>query len=256
MKWPETLILVRHDESAFNALKKAKEQNPIYQQFKQQFELDPTADQTIALAKAVKDRWALNIGDHNTPLAQNAGHQAETMAGRLKEIMSLPDVILVSPYERTLHTLANMKKGWPELDKVQTYEEERIREQEHGLSLLYNDWRILHTLHPEQRNLYQIEGEYWYRYPQGESVADVRERNRSWLGTLIREFANQRVLAVTHHLTILATRANLERLSAQQFLELNDQNKPINCSVTIYRGYSDLGRDGKLILATYNAKLY
>ena len=35
--------------------------------------------------------------------------------------------------------------------KVKIIEDERIREQEHGLSSIYNDWRVFFTLHPEQK---------------------------------------------------------------------------------------------------------
>lgn len=158
--------------------------------------------------------------------------------------MVLPDVIFVSPYFRTMETLEWMKKGWPELQNVKVYEEERIREQEHGLSLLYNDWRVF------------LEGAYWYRYPQGENVPDIRERLRSWLTTLTRDFAGKNILAVTHHLSILGLRANLERLSAEEFIKLDHSEPPANCSVTIYKGHPELGSDGRFLLESYNQKLY
>lgn len=256
MKWPETLTLIRHDESAYNALKKSREQDPLYQQFKQNFEKDPHSRITIKLAKQLAATASLEFGDHNTPLAVGAGHQAEAMACKLKDLIKLPDIIFVSPYERTLHTLERMKVGWPELNNVRTVEDGRIREQEHGLASLYNDWRVFHTLYPEQRRLYKKDGTYNYRYPQGENVEDVRERARSWFNTLTRDFAEKNVLAVTHHLTILGIRANLERLNAQQFIELDETNKPINAGVTIYRGDPSLGESGRLILDEYNLKLY
>ena len=52
------------------------------------------------------------------------------------------------------------------------------------------------------------------------------------LPTLTREFSGNRVMAITHHLTILATRANFERLSPEEFLQLDEHEKPVNCSVT------------------------
>ncbi len=106
-------------------------------------------------------------------------------------------------------------------------EEERLREQEHGLALLYNDWRMFQVMHPEQEALRTKQGPYWYRYPQGENVPDVRERLRSWLGTITRDYRGQSVLAITHHLAILGLRANLERLDAVQFTHLDEQEKPV-----------------------------
>ena len=101
-----------------------------------------------------------------------------------------------------------------------------------------------------------MEGSYYYRYPQGESIQDVRERTRSWFHTLTRDFSEKNVLAITHHLTILAVRANLERLSAEQFMELDEHETPINAGVTIYKGNPDIKGRGKLVLEKYNLKLY
>lgn len=256
MKWPESLTLVRHDSSAYNVLKPQKEKDPLYNTFQKAYEKNPDSDEAHRLAIEVAEHFALGFGDHDTPLAPDAGSQAKIVGEKLKNIIGIPDAIFVSPYKRTHLTLEKMTEGWPELAKVKTIEEERIREQDHGLALVYNDWRVFNVLHPEQRKLRNLEGHYWYRHPQGENVPDVRERLRSWLGTLSRDFVNQKVLTVTHHITILSLRANLERLSASEFLRLDEEEKPINCGVTIYKGEEEKGTDGKLVLDVYNAKLY
>jgi broad specificity phosphatase PhoE len=253
MKWPKQLTLIRHDESAYNALKKFKESSDLYKKFRKSYESDWRSEETKILAREVKEKLSLNFGDHNTPLAENSGGQAIKMAGELKNKIVIPDVIFVSPYQRTWETLKKMYEGWPELKKVRVYEEERIREQEHGLLIAFNDKRIMFSLFPEQRELFEKKGAYWYRFPQGENVPDVRERNRSWITTLVREFAGKQVLAVTHHLTILATRANLERLSAEEFLRLDEDEEPINAGVTIYEGQEE---ENRLLLTDYNLKLY
>ncbi len=64
------------------------------------------------------------------------------------------------------------------------------------------------------------------------------------------------VLVVTHHVTILAVRATLERLSPEEFIKLDEHEKPLNCGVTIYRGIPDKGKDGQLELMDYNVCLY
>lgn len=256
MKWPETLTLVRHDESAYNRLKPLKAASPLYKSFEKEFKKDFNSSETIRLAKEVKEMFALNMADHNTPLAENAGHQAEKMASELKNYIKLPDVIFYSPYERTKETLNRMITGWPELQNIKSYEEERIREQEHGLALLYNDWKVFHALNPDEKVLYERQGLYWYRNPRGENVPDVRERLRSWMNTLTRDFAEQNVLAVTHHLTILGIRANQERMSAEEFIRIDREDKPINAGVTIYRGDPTQGKNGRLLLDVYNKRLY
>lgn len=256
MKWPETLTLVRHDLSSYNALKQRKEEDPLYASFRKAFDKSPESGVTGRLAAEVVDHFSVNVGDHDTPLAQGAGWQAKKVGEELKRIIKLPNFIFVSPYLRAHLTLDKMQEGWPELKEVKTIEEERIREQDHGLSIVYNDWRVFDALHPEQIKLRKIQGPYWYRYPQGENIPDVRERLRSWLTTLARDYSGKRVLAVTHHLTILSLRANLERLDANEFIRLDHEEKPINCGVTVYGGNPKQGQDGKLILEAYNLNLY
>lgn len=256
MKWPEWLAVVRHDFSAYNALKAAKAGSVAYQEFKRALkELGPTNGIVYALAECAREELALDTGDHDTDLA-NGGDLAKAVGRSLRSEMELPDVVIVSPYLRTALTFKGLVYGWPELAGVKVYEEERIREQEHGLALLCNDRAIFEVLNPEQRALHAREGNYWYRFPQGENVPDVRERLRSWTTTLIREFSGKRVLAVTHHLCILALRANLERLSAQEFIALDQNEKPMNCGVTLYKGYPDEGKNGRLKLEYYNRKFY
>jgi broad specificity phosphatase PhoE len=134
--------------------------------------------------------------------------------------------------------------------------EDRIREQEHGLSLLYSDWRVFQTFHPEQRELYELLGPYWYQYPQGESTSMVRDRVRLFTNMLVREYSGKVVYLVSHHLTKLCIRANYERLTPEQFIDLDNHQKPINGGVTIYKGNPEVGTDGKLELIEYNKKLY
>jgi len=255
MKWPEYLMLIRHDVSAYNVLKKQKMKNPAYRKFLRSFEDAPGSEETRRLAEEVCNT-TLSHGDHDTPLADIEARRAEKTAKQLQKKFELPDVVFVSPYERALATFEGLKRGWPELARVKVYEDERLREQGHGLALLYNDWRIFHAIHPLQRQLFLKEGRYWYRYPQGENVPDVRDRNRSWTATIIRDFAEKKVMAITHHLNILAMRANFERLGAEEFIRLDEKEKPINCGVTLYAGNPALGKDGRLELEFYNRKYY
>jgi broad specificity phosphatase PhoE len=255
MKWPETFMLIRHAKSVYNNLKDRKKEDALYQQFVEVFEKDPASTESVALAHLVRKKYALCVGDWNTPLDERETHTAVTTGKRLREEFPLPDVIHVSPYLRACQTLDLLYTGWPELEEVPFFREELIIEQGHGLANLYNDWRVFHVLHPEQRKLYDIEGPYWYRYPQGENTSDVRKRNRLWLNTVTREFSEKRMMVITHHLNILSTRANLERLDADEFVRLDKEEKPLNCGVTLYRGEPREGGKGKMRLEFYN-KIY
>jgi broad specificity phosphatase PhoE len=261
MKWPKTVTFIRHDVSQYNVLREIKAQDPGYQVFRREFEANPASDRARQLAEQMQAIYALKVRDASTPLldpeAKRALAVGRTMACRR---WAEPQAVFVSPYVRATLTWDSLWRGFMTVAagaaKPLVIEDERVREQDHGLATLYNDWRIFHTLHPEQRELYNLEGAYRYRYPQGENVPDVRERNRSWLGALVRDYAGQHVWVVTHHLNILAARANLERLDEAAFLELDHACKPVNCGVTLYKGCSSLGRNGKLQLASYNGQLW
>lgn len=263
MKWPNTLVAIRHGESAYNSQKVLQEDDPQYREFKKvynKFERHPNkyGDLAREMAKVILDsgKYRFSHGDHETPLTDKGKWQAETTGRKLAEILPLPDMIMVSPYLRTKQTLGHLAIGWPELKDVHTVEEERLREQEHGIRAIYGDWRIFNVFHPEQFELRTMQGAYWYRHPQGENIPDVRERTRSLIGTIVREYYEQDIWWVTHHLTKLSLRANFERFGADEFLRLDSDEKPVNCGVTIYRGYPKKGKDGKLLLDQYNTKLY
>lgn len=259
MKWPNTLTVVRHGESAYNILKAKKAADPLYQEFLEAYEHRKSdMAQAKRLAEAVMKNGDLSLrqGDHDTPLTTTGEQQAEITGRKLAELIKLPDIVYVSPYKRTLDTLGHMAIGWPELADVPTVEDDRLREQEHGLATLYSDWRIFNIMDPQQEKFRDIQGSYWYKYPQGENVSDVRGRHQSITNTLVREYAGQDVLMVTHHLYLLSLRANQERFGAEQFINLDENEKPVNCGVTIYRGDPAQGKDGKLILDKYNEQLY
>lgn len=256
MKWPLDVTLIRHGQSAYNVLREEKNRDPEYREFKRAFNRDHLSPKTLELAEVMRKRYALKTSDYGTPLTTLGILQGKRTGAQLHKVIPLPDVVLCSPYDRTVGTHRALCEGWPELSDVKCILEDRIREQEHGLSLLYSDWRLFHTFHPQQKELHDLLGPYWYQYPQGESVSEVRERFRDVLSMLIREYAGMRVLMVTHHLTILSARANIERLSPIEFIELDRHQKPINCGVTRYLGRPDLGSDGRLVLDFYNKKLY
>lgn len=256
IKWPKSVTLIRHGESAYNVLSHKKNGDELYQKFKEEYEKNYQSKTAIGLAQKMENKYSLRTSDYGTPLTVTGQNQAFITGKNLSEVIHKPDVIMVSPYLRTMETLNQIIKGWPNLKNVPQFPDERIREQEHGLSLLYNDWRIFHVLHPEQKKLYELLGPYWYQFPQGESVAEVRERCRDEVAMLIREFANKHVLLITHHLTILSFRANLERLSPEKFIELDNKFKPKNCGITQYICNSDAGENGRLELKFYNHVLY
>lgn len=258
MKWPAMLAAVRHGQSAYNTLRAKKDKDPEFQAFKRAYADDFGSRNTFNLAKQMTEKYALKTSDYDTPLSDEGRYQAVETGRRIGQLEHFvpPDVVFVSPYKRTVETFEAMKQGGLNVSGAKIVSEDRIREQEHGLSLLYSDWRVFHVMHPEQQQLHDLMGPYWYQYPQGESVSMVRERIRSFTNTLVREYAGQNVLLITHHLTKLSIRGIYERLTPEEFTRLDRDEKPINCGVMIYKGKPNVGANGRLELACYNARLY
>jgi len=131
MKWPESLTLIRHGQSKYNEL---KIKNELY------------------------DVCAQNYTDETTPLTDEGKQQANIVGEKLKEIIKIPDVVIMSPYLRTRETFDNLVVGWPELANVLQFEDERIREQDHGLKLIYCNKDEFFKAYPDQEKLHKKNG--------------------------------------------------------------------------------------------------
>src|ERR1700751_137543 len=174
MKWPTELLLIRHPESAYNVLKRKKQADAEYQRFRKMFEKDPTDPKIRSFASMLHKRYVLKYSDRDTPITSTGKKQARITGLKMRESgEKCPDVIFVSPYLRTEQTLKILQEQWPDLNNATVYQEERIREKDHGLALLYNDWRIYQVMHPDQGELQRRLGEYDYRFVNGENIPDV-----------------------------------------------------------------------------------
>lgn len=253
----ESLTVIRHGESAYNELRERKKADPVYAKFLNLYHLRKSRpDEVRLVATELIDHLKAAVYDNfETPLTDKGKKQAEATGQQLRTTGFKPDLIVVSPHIRAVETLECVKKGWPEVSGVEVVEEERIREQERGLYLNFNDWRIFTVFYPEQEELMSTQGHYWYRYPQGENIPDVRLRVGSWLSS-VTESRHKNILAVTHHIPILSVRANLENIPWVNLLELDKTDTPINCGVTRYLMRPGVNNSCRLTLDTYNQKLY
>lgn len=262
MKWPEELYLVRHAQTEYNVLKAKKAKSEMYQEFKALYESwkgwphEAPSDELLRLAGEVNIKFSLGCSDAGTRLT-NLGHRQAVQTGKmLAGNISKPDVIFTSPYLRTNQTYKDFADNCPELNGVELIQEDRIREQEHGLSTLYNDWRVFHVFNPHQKALFELEGRYDYCFPNGENVVRVRNRCRDWFEKLIRDYAGKKVWVFTHHLTILTILGLQQHWSREEFLKWDDENPPANSSITLFRGNPEVGTNGKLILDYYSKTYY
>lgn len=144
------------------------------------------------------------IPDHALPLTAHGVEQARAAGPRLRGLLGDgPFGVVVSPYRRTLDTLAlsGLSPAW-------TVQEPRLREQDWGN--LQDD--AGQRTQEAERHAY---GHFFYRLAHGESGADVDDRIAALLSELPGLVARARpprvdaLLLVTHGLTmrLLARRA-------------------------------------------------
>lgn len=115
MKWPASITLIRHAQSAYNELRLRKDRDPEYSRFKAMFNKHPDSSETRILAEKMRAQYALNTSDYQTPLSKAGERQAEETGRSMWSEVPIPDIVLVSPYLRTRETLGLMRKTSGEL---------------------------------------------------------------------------------------------------------------------------------------------
>ena len=76
MKWPFSLTLVRHGQSAYNILKNKKSQDGDYQTFLREFKRNPQSEETKYLTDFLLAKHRFDVGDFNTPLTEEGLRQS------------------------------------------------------------------------------------------------------------------------------------------------------------------------------------
>lgn len=228
-RWPSSLWLVRHGESAGNVARDAAE---------------AAGHHMIDVA----DR------DMDVPLSERGEHQATTLGGW---IARQPDDVrpthtIASPYVRAQETarLALIAAGCPP-DRIDIEVDERLREREFGILDRLTKAGIEQRF-PEQAAARGFLGKFYHRPPGGESWADVALRLRSLLDSVGRQYAGERLMVVTHQVVVLVFRYLLEHLSEQELLAIDRTNDVANCALTVFEFDPSIGRQGGMRLCRYN----
>lgn len=63
MKWPASVTLARHAESAYNELRLKKLENSLYRSFEAAYAKDYLSSETRRLALEIKKKYALSCSD-------------------------------------------------------------------------------------------------------------------------------------------------------------------------------------------------
>jgi broad specificity phosphatase PhoE len=222
-KWPQTLWIVRHGQSAGNLAREQAEAAGLH---------------LIDIATR----------DMDVPLSPLGERQAEAVGHWFGQLApgQQPNVVLCSTYVRAQQTARRLlaAAGIGE-DDIAFVCDERLREKEFGI-LDRLTTRGVREKYPELAAQRRHVGKFYFRPPGGESWCDVILRLRSGIEMITREYRRERVLVVAHQVTVNCMRYLLERLSEAEIMAVDRQADVPNCGVTSYEFDPSLGKHGKL----------
>ncbi len=224
-KWPRSLVIVRHGQSALNVAKDLEDEN---------------------LEEALKK--LRSVRDVDIELTQRGHWQAHETG---KFLQGEPfDICFASPYTRTIQTAEDIVSKLQHQPRI--YTDNRIREKEFGVLHGYTTGQI-RTLFPFEFESREREGKYWYRLPGGENYPDVEQRLHSFLDKLVRDYAGKNVLVVTHQVPVKLFRALFEHLGEKEVLALEDTP---NCGIEKFLLDTSGVPEGRMKLSMYNNIAY
>ena len=211
MNMPNRLVMVRHGESEINVVTNLEKDGLIHPQ-RDQIYARPDFEQRLSYPKGVE--------------------QAQ-MAGEWLRDNGLPpesfDQWYVSMYYRCLETARHIGGeaiGWlPDI---------RIVERDWGeYGAVPKEQRL--EMFPHIEKMRKV-ASLFVRYAGGQSMVDKSLDVKDWLGTLSREQADKKVIAVMHGETMWAARFLLERMMPHEYHELDtSKNERIeNCTILDY----------------------
>ncbi|XP_061356365.1 phosphoglycerate mutase-like protein AT74H [Gastrolobium bilobum] len=173
------------------------------------------------------------VADPKIGLTNRGKAQAEDCGYRIKNMIEEDGdenwqvYFYVSPYRRTLETLKSLARPFERSRIAGFREEPRIREQDFGNFQNREKMRV----HKGMRMLY---GRFFYRFPDGESAADVYDRITGFRETLRADInigryqppggkkADMNLVIVSHGLTLRVFLMRWYKWTVQQFEGLNN----------------------------------
>mmetsp|Transcript_2285 Transcript_2285/g.7054 ORF Transcript_2285/g.7054 Transcript_2285/m.7054 type:complete len:298 (+) Transcript_2285:41-934(+) len=139
------------------------------------------------------------------PLTEEGKLQALRAGIALKHIISDETcTFFVSPYKSCKQTFSYISGAFSDLESHQYVEDPRLRNQDRG------DWYLRHAPEKEEEYLRESErlGKFFYRWPNGESAADVYDRMSSFMETMYRKWQHvdrpDNFVIITHSVCIQA----------------------------------------------------
>ncbi|KAL2345730.1 hypothetical protein Fmac_007015 [Flemingia macrophylla] len=218
---PKRIILVRHGESEGN--------------------LDPAAYDTTPDPK-------IQLTEQGLAQARAAGARIRHVIGSESPNGNWRVYFYVSPYARTRSTLREIGRAFSKKRVIGVREECRIREQDFGNFQAQDRMNVI----KETRHRF---GRFFYRFPEGESAADVFDRVSSFLESLWRDVDMNRLhhdpsddlnlIIVSHGLASRVFLMKWFKWTVEQFELLNNFG---NCEFRVIQ----LGSGGEYSLAVHH----
>ena len=227
-RWPSSLWIVRHGESAGNVARDAAH-------------------------AAGSDRITLSGRDVDIALSPRGIDQARALGGWFAglEAGERPEILLASPYIRAQETARLFRDAGGTAGDAAIALDERLREKEFGILDGLTTGGVA-ALHPDQAEFRRILGKFYHRPPGGESWCDVVFRLRSLMDTIALHHGGRRVMIVAHQVVVLCLRYVIETLTEQQILAIDADADVANSAITEYRFDADAAPGGGLALVRYN----
>jgi broad specificity phosphatase PhoE len=221
MPTPALLVFVRHAESARNVAKKG----------------------SVFFADDESRSAVRGIADYKVPLTDTGRRQAEATGRALRERFGRFDAVVHSGYRRTVETTLGILAAYDEGERaaMPMRHDVFVRERDAGHAFDMTTAQAAAAF-PWLDDYWQSTGPFFARPPGGESVADVCERVERFLTALGDTHAGQRVLVVTHGVTLRAFRYLLEGWDYDTVALHLREHTPRNASVTVYEAEAGEGR--------------
>ncbi|KAF7114647.1 hypothetical protein RHSIM_RhsimUnG0080200 [Rhododendron simsii] len=195
--------------------------------------------------------------DYKIPLTPNGVAQAKLAGAQIRRVVSDDGrsrnwkvYFYVSPYERTRSTLREIGRSFPRDRIIGVREECRVREQDFGNFQEEQRMKMI----KETRERF---GRFFYRFPEGESAADVYDRVSSFLETLWRDIDMNRfhldpsddlnLIIVSHGLASRVFLTKWFKWTVEQFEYLNNLG---NCEFRVVQ----LAQGGDYSLAIHHTE--
>lgn len=174
------------------------------------------------------------IPDHAFTITEKGEAQALEAGKTIKNIIGDDELVAyVSPYRRTQMTFAGICQSIDD-NIVKAYEDPRIREQD--LGLFQTKAELIHAYRQSVKY-----GRFYYRFDNGESVADVYTRANSFIETLYRDAQKadfpDTVLVVTHGIAMRVLAMILQCETEAYFHTLQN---PQNGEVVVFEAHKDV----------------